>query len=92
VPGLGKFTISRQLRQFLILSIDNVVEEILEMDDKGLSSVGDLELSDKAGNAVLNSDVGDDMTRDEREMTFYGKKPQLKVRILNRPGAAMSRV
>jgi len=61
------------------------------MDDKVLGSVGDLELADQARGAIPNSDVGGNMTRDEGEMAFYGKKAQLKVRVLNGPNAAMSR-
>lgn len=64
------------------------------MDDKVLSSVGDLELADQAGDATPIPGVGgnvSDMTRDERDMAFYGKKGQLKVRALNVPTAAMSR-
>jgi len=61
------------------------------MDDKTIISVGDLELADQAGGAILSSDVGGNMTRDEREMAFYGKKGQLKVRVLNGLAAAMSR-
>jgi choline transport protein len=55
------------------------------MDDKVLSSVGDLELADQPGGASPIQGVGEEMTRDEREMKFYGKKSQLKVRIPNDP-------
>jgi choline transport protein len=55
------------------------------MDDKVLGSVGDLELADQARGATPNSDVGGNMTRDEGEMAFYGKKSQLKVRVLHGP-------
>jgi choline transport protein len=64
------------------------------MDDKILGSVGDLELTDQARDASPISDVGGDvsnMTRDEKDMAFYGKKEQLKVRVLNGPAVAMSR-
>jgi hypothetical protein len=67
------------------------LKTILEMDDKVLGSVGDVELADQTGGEILNSDVGGNMTRDEGEMAFYGKKAQLKVRVLNSPAAAMSR-
>jgi choline transport protein len=55
------------------------------MDEKTLGSIGDLELSDQAGGASSIPDVRRDvssMTRDERDMAFYGKKEQLKVRGL----------
>jgi hypothetical protein len=55
------------------------------MDDKILDSVGDLELADQAGAATSNLYVGGNMTRDEGEMAFYGKKAQLKVRVLHGP-------
>ena len=61
------------------------------MDDKAVGSVGDLELADQAEGAILNSDGGGNMTRDEGEMAFYGKKAQLKVREPNSPAAAMHR-
>ena len=61
------------------------------MDDKVLGSVGDLELADQAGGGTPTSDGGGNMTRDEGEMAFYGKKAQLKVRVLNSPAPAMSR-
>ena len=51
------------------------------MDDKALGSVGDLELGDQPGGAVMISDFGGNMTRDDGDMAFYGKKPQLKVHI-----------
>jgi len=54
------------------------------MDDKVLGSIGDVELAHHVGGAILNSDVGGNMTRDEGEMAFYGKKAQLKVRVLKR--------
>ena len=34
--------------------------------------------------------VEGNMTRDEGEMAYFGKKQQLKVRVLNSPVAAMS--
>ena len=64
------------------------------MDDKTLGSVGDLELADQAAGASPISEGGGDMsnmTRDEREMAFYGKKEQLKVRVLNGSDATISR-
>jgi choline transport protein len=64
------------------------------MDDKALGSVRDLELADLAQGASPVSDVEgvmSNMTRDEREMAFYGKKGQLQVRVLNGPAAAVSR-
>jgi threonyl-tRNA synthetase len=64
------------------------LKTILKMDDKAL---GDVEIADHAGGAILDSDVGGNMTRDEGEMAFYGKKAQLKVRVLNGPAAAMPR-
>lgn len=61
------------------------LEAAFEMDDKILDSVGDLELADQAGAATSNLYVGGNMTRDEGEMAFYGKKAQLKVRVLHGP-------
>ncbi len=60
------------------------------MDDKVLDSVGNMELADQAGGAIPTSDAGRNMTRDEGEMAFYGKKQQLKVRLLN--GSATANV
>jgi hypothetical protein len=66
------------------------------MDDKVLGSIGDLELADQTGDASPISDAGGDvsnMTRDERDMAFYGKKEQLKVRAPNGPaGSNVSRL
>ncbi|PMD31943.1 amino acid transporter-like protein [Hyaloscypha variabilis F] len=51
------------------------------MDDKqALGSVGDLEVVDRVGGGSPISNPGG-MTRDEGEMAFYGKKPQLKRRF-----------
>jgi hypothetical protein len=61
------------------------------MDDKILDSVGDLELANQAGAAPSNLYVGETMTRDEGEMAFYGKKAQLKVRVLHDPAPRKSR-
>lgn len=61
-----------------------------EMDDKTLGFVGDLELADQAGGTGPISDMSN-MTRDEREMAFYGKKEQLKVRVLDDLAAGMFR-
>ena len=52
------------------------------MDDKKSGSVGDFELADQAGGGVFDTNDRRDMTRDEGEMAFYGKKAQLKVRVL----------
>jgi choline transport protein len=66
------------------------LKTILEMDDKVLDTVGDVELADQAGGPISNSDIRGNMTRDEGEMAYFGKKAQFKVRILNNPAAAMS--
>ena len=55
-----------------------------------MGSVGDLELTDQVAGASPIADVGGHMTRDEGEMAFYGKKQQLKVRVVNSSLAAMS--
>jgi hypothetical protein len=65
------------------------------MDDKTLGSAGDLELADQTGGASPIADVGGEdtsnMTRDERDMAFYGKKEQLKVRVLDDLAGTMAR-
>ena len=62
------------------------------MDDKVLDSIGDVEFADQARDAILSPDVGGgNMTRDEGEMAFYGKKAQLKVRVLSGLAAEISR-
>jgi hypothetical protein len=94
VSWLGKFTTLPHLSiepNFSFSLATKSWKAISEMDDKVLSSVGDLELADQGGGAIPNSDVGGNMTRDEGEMAFYGKKAQLKVRVLNGLNVAMSR-
>jgi hypothetical protein len=72
--------------------LDKVIGTIFAMDDKvPVGSIGDLELSDQVAGASPNADGGGHMTRDEGEMAFYGKKQQLKVRVLDSPFAATSR-
>jgi hypothetical protein len=59
------------------------------MDDKqALGSVGDLEVVDRVGGGSPISNPGG-MTRDEGEMAFYGKKPQLKVHTHHGTNTAM---
>jgi hypothetical protein len=53
------------------------------MDEKIPSSVGDLEVADQTGSSTLNTYGGRNMTRDEGEMAYFGKKAQLKVCILD---------
>jgi len=53
--------------------------------DKTPGFVEDLELADQAGGATSNLNVRGNMTRDERDMAFYGKKEQLKVREMPGP-------
>jgi hypothetical protein len=60
------------------------------MDDKqALGSVGALELADKVDGGSPISSAGGNMTRDEGEMAFYGKKAQLKVHLFGGTNAAM---
>lgn len=62
------------------------------MDDKVLDSIGNVELADQAIGAILSPDVGGgNMTRDEGEMAFHGKKAQFKVRVLSGLAAEISR-
>jgi hypothetical protein len=76
----------------LVFCLDKVIETIFAMDDKiPVGSVGDLELTDQVAGASPNAGSGGHMTRDEGEMAFYGKKQQLKVRVLDSPFAATSR-
>lgn len=53
------------------------------MDSKVLESAGDVELADPTGGGTPSSDDRGSTTRDEGEMAYYGKKPQLKVHAEN---------
>ena len=55
------------------------------MDNKTLGTVEDVGLADQAGGAILNLRCGGNMTRDEKEMEFYGRKAELKVHVLEVP-------
>lgn len=44
-----------------------------------MDSVGDLELTEHGKENAI-PEFGENLTSDEREMAFYGKKAQLKVR------------